>query len=306
MKSPVDILYRQAGDAQKVWVELVNRNFRSGGLAALRKSFDEQIEQTKVLADSILAKLPQKPKIVADIGAGFGEIAVNLALAGVSVVAIEPEDKVRGVISYFVSKHPQAKNKIVIKKGVGEKLPLENNSVDLCILSQVLEHVKSPERTMSEVARVLKPGGYLYLSSPNYLFPKEQHYHLFYLPLMPKKLFSKWALLLFKTLNIRNLRNFSKRNFSTVATFIDSINYTTDGMIKNLCKKSALEIVWSFRDDADFFQQIERHFNQNKTFLGFGAVVLSLPIKFARSLLVDIGVFPMKLEYLIQKPRVKI
>lgn len=302
MKNPVDILYRQADDAQKVWIELVNKDFRSGGLVAFRKSFDNHIEQTKILTDSILAKLLQKPKIVTDIGAGFGGIAVNLALAGVNVVAIEPEDKTREVISYFVSKYPQAKNKIVIKKGTGEKLPLENNSVDLCIVSQVLEHVKSPEKTMSEVARVLKPCGYLHLSSPNYLFPKEQHYHLFYLPLMPKKLFSRWALFLFKTLNIRNLRNSSKRNFSTVATFIDNINYTTDGMIKKLCLKNNLKIIWSARDkQKNVFNQITAHWQQDKTLAQIPLIIISLPLKIIRSISTTIGLLPMKLEYLIQK-----
>lgn len=54
----------------------------------------------------------------------------------------------------------------------GKTFPFEDNSFDNAISTQVLEHVPNPYECMNEVARVLKPGGYLMLSVP---FLQEQH-----------------------------------------------------------------------------------------------------------------------------------
>lgn len=45
-------------------------------------------------------------------------------------------------------------------------LPLRSESVDSLIYQAVLEHVPDPRRVIEEAARVLKPGGYLYLEVP--------------------------------------------------------------------------------------------------------------------------------------------
>ncbi|WP_395752818.1 class I SAM-dependent methyltransferase [Prosthecobacter sp.] len=45
-------------------------------------------------------------------------------------------------------------------------LPFKEGSYDAVICTQVLEHVKSPPKTVSELVRVLKPGGMLYLTAP--------------------------------------------------------------------------------------------------------------------------------------------
>ena len=50
-------------------------------------------------------------------------------------------------------------------------MPFKNNSYDAVICSEVLEHVDSPEDSIKELIRVLKPGGILALSVPRY-FPE--------------------------------------------------------------------------------------------------------------------------------------
>jgi SAM-dependent methyltransferase len=51
-----------------------------------------------------------------------------------------------------------------IKEGLW---PLEGGSVDLCLADSVLEHVDDPEMFFKEAHRVLKPGGYLCVRTPN-------------------------------------------------------------------------------------------------------------------------------------------
>lgn len=45
-------------------------------------------------------------------------------------------------------------------------LPIDSNSIDAIINESVLEHIGQPEKIVSEMHRLLKPGGYIYLSVP--------------------------------------------------------------------------------------------------------------------------------------------
>jgi ubiquinone/menaquinone biosynthesis C-methylase UbiE len=61
-----------------------------------------------------------------------------------------------------------------IKKGIlplrsdlNHSIPLSHNSIDVIIASDVLEHLVNPYVFISEMFRVLKPGGYIILDTPN-------------------------------------------------------------------------------------------------------------------------------------------
>jgi len=47
------------------------------------------------------------------------------------------------------------------------KLPFADNSVDIIISSEVVEHLPDPVPAIREMARVLKPGGYAMVTTPN-------------------------------------------------------------------------------------------------------------------------------------------
>lgn len=50
------------------------------------------------------------------------------------------------------------------------ELPFENESIDTVVLFQTLEHIARPEKAISEIFRVLRPGGILLLTVP-FLYP---------------------------------------------------------------------------------------------------------------------------------------
>lgn len=52
----------------------------------------------------------------------------------------------------------------------GQQIPMADCKVDCAILTEVLEHCPQPERLLSEVQRVLRPGGFLFLTVP-FLWP---------------------------------------------------------------------------------------------------------------------------------------
>jgi ubiquinone/menaquinone biosynthesis C-methylase UbiE len=52
---------------------------------------------------------------------------------------------------------------VVYVAAVGEQLPIASGSADIVIIENCLDHADEPRRVLSEIARVLKPGGLLWL-----------------------------------------------------------------------------------------------------------------------------------------------
>ncbi len=52
--------------------------------------------------------------------------------------------------------------------GSTESIPLENNTIDSILCTQVLEHVSHPQVAVTEMYRVLKPGGTALITVPQY------------------------------------------------------------------------------------------------------------------------------------------
>jgi SAM-dependent methyltransferase len=49
----------------------------------------------------------------------------------------------------------------------GDNWPIDNNSIDLIICDNVLEHIPNPDKLFQQISRVLRNGGYLCLRTPN-------------------------------------------------------------------------------------------------------------------------------------------
>jgi len=62
------------------------------------------------------------------------------------------------------------------KFDVTERYPFKDNSFDFIFCCSLIEHVEKPEKMLSEIKRVLKPSGYLYLSFPPFYTPLGGHY----------------------------------------------------------------------------------------------------------------------------------
>lgn len=61
-----------------------------------------------------------------------------------------------------------------------DNIPLPDNQYDVIVNTQVLEHVEFPEKVVSEMARVLKPGGTLYLTTPQISHVHGAPYNFFF------------------------------------------------------------------------------------------------------------------------------
>jgi len=57
----------------------------------------------------------------------------------------------------------------------GEHLPYPDQSFDVIVSNEVIEHVRDDRAVVGEIARALRPGGRLVLFCPNRWYPVEQH-----------------------------------------------------------------------------------------------------------------------------------
>jgi len=119
-----------------------------------------------------------------DLGAGLGEFSEEAVCRGANLVAVEPGSGFREIVLERIRRAGHG----VVMAAVGEKLPFQDNTFDVVMSFQVLEHVADPAAVVSEVYRIMKPGGWLYLTTDNYLSFREAHYGVTWLPLLPKRL----------------------------------------------------------------------------------------------------------------------
>jgi 2-polyprenyl-3-methyl-5-hydroxy-6-metoxy-1,4-benzoquinol methylase len=93
-----------------------------------------------------------------DIGAGRGELVSSATREGWRAVGIEP--------STAHADHA-ARSGADIRREPLEECGFESSSFDVVILAAVLEHLYNPAETISEISRILRPGGALFLDVPN-------------------------------------------------------------------------------------------------------------------------------------------
>ncbi len=86
-------------------------------------------------------------------------VALDLSMQALTFVRSRLEEAISG---------PDAPCGYACVQSIGELLPLPGNSFDCVILSEVIEHLPAPEGSILEAARVLRPGGRLLVTTPNY------------------------------------------------------------------------------------------------------------------------------------------
>jgi len=92
---------------------------------------------------------------------GAGPVGIIAYLPGKIRVAVDPLEPFYGRDPVLTRLRPPAVRYV---EGMGEHLPLPAESVDVAIIDNCIDHVCDVGRTMAEIARVLRPGGVLYLS----------------------------------------------------------------------------------------------------------------------------------------------
>ncbi|MFE6283668.1 class I SAM-dependent methyltransferase [Streptomyces sp. NPDC057877] len=103
-------------------------------------------------------------RTVVDVGGGSGYFTEEFRRRGACAYLFEPDGRELG------TKPPYG---TVIADGY--LLPLRDGAADVTFSSNVLEHVADPQTFLSELARVTRPGGLIYVSFTNWLSPWGGH-----------------------------------------------------------------------------------------------------------------------------------
>ncbi len=116
-----------------------------------------------------------RPLKVADIGCGAGSQAWLWAKLGHHVSGLDINQP---LIELARTRSGGLAATTEFTVGSATALPWPNESMDVCLLPELLEHVADWEAVVQEAARVTKPRGYLYLSTTNKLCPVQQEFEL--------------------------------------------------------------------------------------------------------------------------------
>ena len=101
---------------------------------------------------------------VLDLGCGGGYMSEALAERGARVVGVDPSAASLEAARRHTA---QAGLRIDYRLGVGEAIPAADRSMDRVICVDVLEHVQDLGKVLSEIRRVLRPGGIVLFDTLN-------------------------------------------------------------------------------------------------------------------------------------------
>jgi SAM-dependent methyltransferase len=97
--------------------------------------------------------------LVVDLGCGLGRDLARLAAAGVRPIGVDTS------ASFLVAARAVG---TPLVQADGASLPFRGRTVDGVRIERTLEHVAVPERVLDEVARVLRPGGWVAVLEPDF------------------------------------------------------------------------------------------------------------------------------------------
>jgi len=117
---------------------------------------------------------------VLNAGCGTGGFNVAAAAGGARVVGVDDDAEAMAICALRRSSG--------FARAAAEALPFRDSVFDLVYCYSVIEHVASVDATIREMVRVARPGGVIYLHTPNAWSFYEGHYKLFWTPFLPRPL----------------------------------------------------------------------------------------------------------------------
>jgi SAM-dependent methyltransferase len=126
----------------------------------------EYYRSAKVIKFLERAGVPVGGKIL-DAGCGGGGMPVSFAEEAQAVVGVDLTDRFRDAGVRLGQE--RGRRNVSFAVADGQSLPFPDGTFDLLLSHAVIEHVADARKYLSECARVLRPGGWMYLSTAPYL-----------------------------------------------------------------------------------------------------------------------------------------
>jgi SAM-dependent methyltransferase len=120
----------------------------------------------KDAADQLAKFVSVRGRTVLDIGGGAGYVTDEFRSQGANCYLLEVDQ------AELTSRGEPTAGAVLAD---GYWLPVRDGAADVCVSSNVLEHVDDPRGFLEEMLRATKPGGVIYLSFTNWLSPWGGH-----------------------------------------------------------------------------------------------------------------------------------
>lgn len=137
------------------------------------------LERFRAIQKAVLLALPRERRLerlaVGDVGCGAGTQAMLWAELGHQVRGLDINGPLLELGRQRAAERGFA---IDFELGSATALPWADQSLDVLLVPELLEHVANWQACLNEFGRVLKPGGILYISTSNKLCPVQQEFDL--------------------------------------------------------------------------------------------------------------------------------
>ena len=104
--------------------------------------------------------------IVVDVGCGSGNLTLHSASKCKLAIGVDPSE----TAIQFCNSLKSNGHSIFIP-AAGDALPFPDEYADVVLFVEVIEHLNAPMKIISEISRILKKGGMVFVTTPNYAFP---------------------------------------------------------------------------------------------------------------------------------------
>lgn len=194
-----------------VAVRLEDRAYESRRLARVERAIGRAVGGARVL----------------DVGCGTGGFSVLAEEAGAEVWSVDASPE-----AATLAASRTACGRVVV--ATAESLPLVSAGFDLVYCYSTLEHLGDAARAVREMVRVLRPGGLLYLHTPNRWGCFEGHYKVFWIPGLPRRLSRAYL---------------AARGRPTA--FLATLRLLTLAECRTLVERAGARVIRVMRDDAE-------------------------------------------------------
>ena len=166
----------KAGSTKKrkkmTWRDETRRKLAQRALERQLAYQQRKAEHVRGREEEVIAAMTRSSRRVRDLLETFQPIRPDARV-------IEVGSGAHGLIFYFGSPHGIGVDPLAVSYGslfprwqrcaqtvaaVGESLPFADRSFDVVLCDNVVDHAESPERIVSELVRILVPGGLLYFT----------------------------------------------------------------------------------------------------------------------------------------------
>ncbi len=120
---------------------------------------DELKKRLRLIFGRLLSEGDVKGRLTLDAGSGTGHFSRALSEWGARLVSIDLGPKLLGEVRKKCRTRPVCGSLL--------ELPFADGTFETVLSTEVIEHTTDPERAVSELVRVLAPGGLLVLTVPN-------------------------------------------------------------------------------------------------------------------------------------------